>query len=83
MLPAITNQKNTRLLAAFGAGVVCALILPKAFFCFVGASLLLAIGFHLSQNPHNRSADMKIVLMRSPGFLAPLLRRIFHVPRRK
>ena len=25
---------------------------------------------------------MKIVLMRSPGFLAPLLRRIFHVPRR-
>lgn len=54
MLPAIQNSRNTRLLAAFGAGVVCALILPKAFFCFVGASLLLAVGITLSQNQHNK-----------------------------
>ena len=50
LLPAITDPKNTRLLAAFGAGVVCALILPKAFFCFIGASILLATGISLSKN---------------------------------
>lgn len=54
LLPAVQNPKNTRLVAAFGAGVVCALILPKAFFCFVGASLLLAVGIHLSQNQHSK-----------------------------
>ena len=54
MPSALTNTKNTRLLAAFGAGVVCALILPKAFFCFLGASLLLAVGISLSQNQHSK-----------------------------
>ena len=54
MLDAVTDPKNTRLLAAFGAGVVCALILPKAFFCFLGASILLAAGLTLSQTKHNK-----------------------------
>ena len=54
MLPVVTEQKSTHLLAAFGAGVVCALILPKAFFCFLGASILLAAGISLSQTQHNK-----------------------------
>lgn len=53
MPSALTDPQSTRLLAAFGAGVVCALILPKAFFCFVGASLLLAAGLALSKT-HNK-----------------------------
>ena len=54
MLPIVSEQKNARLLTAFGAGVVCALILPRAFFCFLGASVLLAVGISLSQTQHSK-----------------------------
>ncbi len=32
---------DQRLLAAFGAGAVAALVLPKVFLCFLGTALLL------------------------------------------
>ena len=56
MLPNVLHSKDKSLLTAFGAGVVCALLLPKAFFCFIGASLLLATGISLvlDQKQHNK-----------------------------
>lgn len=45
-------QRNSHLLAAFGAGALCALILPKAFFCILGAGLLLVTGCALTQHRH-------------------------------
>ena len=56
MLSDVLDPKTNRLLTAFGAGVLCALLLPKTFFCFVGASLLLAAGISLAidQKQHHK-----------------------------
>ncbi|MBQ8356974.1 MAG: hypothetical protein IJX39_04100 [Clostridia bacterium] len=51
-IPHVSGSK--RLLAAFGAGALCALILPKAFFCILGASLLLVAGCSLSKIEHHK-----------------------------
>lgn len=36
-----------RLLAAFGAGALCAVLLPRIFLCLTGAALLLVTGHAL------------------------------------
>ncbi|MBR6728308.1 MAG: hypothetical protein IKM08_08965 [Clostridia bacterium] len=43
-------KRASRLAAAFGAGALCALILPKAFFCILGMGLLLGTAYVLSKH---------------------------------
>ena len=46
-------KSSCRLVTAFGAGALCALILPKFFFCILGAGLLFATGFALTRCNHH------------------------------
>ncbi|MBQ8340881.1 MAG: hypothetical protein IJY22_00715 [Clostridia bacterium] len=43
-------KSSSRLVTAFGAGALCALILPKAFFCILGMGLLLGTAYVLSKH---------------------------------
>ena len=43
-------KRSSRLIAAFGAGALCALLLPKALFCILGTGLLLGSAYLLSKH---------------------------------
>ena len=43
-------KRASRLVTAFGAGALCALILPKALFCILGMGLLLGSAYLLSKH---------------------------------
>ena len=45
-----STKRASRLAAAFGAGALCALILPKALFCILGMGLLLGSAYMLSKH---------------------------------
>ena len=79
------QKLDGRALAAFGAGALTVLLLPRFLIGILGAAMVLTAGCLVTQMQHTEkgSADMKIVLMRSPGILAPLLRRIFGVRKGK
>lgn len=43
------TQNDRRIVAAFGAGALCVLILPKFFTCILGVGLLLGAGYGLTK----------------------------------
>jgi hypothetical protein len=48
--PLTVTPNDRRVLTAFGAGALCAFILPIFFFCILGAGLLLCTGYALTKN---------------------------------
>ena len=50
MLSTSLSPHGKALLAAFGAGALCALLLPRVFLCILGSTLLLAAGCALSKH---------------------------------
>jgi hypothetical protein len=43
-------KRSSRLITAFGAGALCALVIPKALFCVLGMGLLLGSAYLLSKH---------------------------------